>query len=285
MISSRSLALAVIFAFTPIAAPVLPPALGSAHAEEAAISVAELMRATALDDIFTQFGASIESAPAEQGTVFTPAMQTAWTSAAREVFSAKAMHAELAAAFENTFDPAEMASFADFFHSEFGSRVSAIERQVATLPPRAQLAARDEGLALVAESGPRRMQQIEEMLELVSAEIATAMVREAVRGLLIGMSVNGKQGDIEVPWAEIEAELTAIMPAIEADMAATQRAMMHFGYRDLSEAELDTYIEFLRTEPAQRFYAVAAFSIGQIIADRMRTFGVTVARNLARVDV
>jgi hypothetical protein len=283
MIRTRSLALAACLGLAPLAAA-LPPATAAIR-EEAAISVAELMRFTALDDIFTQFGPTIESAPAEQGTAFTSAMQAAWSGAAREVFSADDMHAELAAALGNTFSADDRATFGAFFRSEFGRRVSEIEREVATLPPAAQAAARDEGLALAAESGPRRMQQIEEMLELVSAEIATSMVRQAVRGLLIGMSVNRQQGDIAVPWEEIEAQLTVIMPGIEADIAMTQRAMMFFGYRDLGEAELDTYLEFLRTDAAQKFYAVAAFSIGQIIAERMHTFGETIARRLAQVNV
>lgn len=285
MITTRPLVLAACLALAPLAAALPPAAKVALAQQDAAISVADLMRVTALDDIFTQFGASIESAPAEQGTAFTSAMQAAWAGAAREVFSSDDMHAELAGDIEKALSIEDMAAFGDFFQSDFGKRVSAIEREVATLPSAAQAAARDEGLTLAVESGSRRTQQIEEMLDLVSAEIATSMVRQAVRGLLIGMSVNRQQGDIEVPWDEIEAQLSVLMPGIEADIAMTQRAMMFFGYRDLSDAELDTYLGFLRTDAAQRFYAVAAFSIGRIIADRMHTFGETVARKLAQVNV
>src|SRR5690606_31707085 len=134
------------------------------------------------------------------------------------------------------------------FSAPFGMNVTEIERTVTTLPPEMQLVARDEGLALVGEADPRRFEQIEEMLRLVSADLAVAIVRQSVRGMLIGMSMSGQQGDIEVPWDEIDAHLDAIMPEIEADVATTQRAIMYFAYRELTEGELDTYLAFLRTE-------------------------------------
>lgn len=284
MISTRPLVLAAFLALAALdasAAQTRP----IAATENMEITVAELMQATALDDIFTQYGASIALAPQEQGAAFTASMRTAWTGAAREVFAADAMHAELAAALEGTFSPEEIATFATFFRSDFGRRVSAIEREVTALPPAEQASALDEGLALASESAARRHTQIEEMLKLVSADIATSMVRQSVRGLLIGMAVNGQHGDIEVPWDEIDAQLATLMPGIEADITATQRAMMFYGYRDLSEEELDSYLEFLRTDAAQKFYAVAAYSVGRIITDRMQTFGETVARKLAQVNV
>lgn len=247
------------------------------------ISTEELMKATALDEVFTQFGPTIEASPTEQGVPFTASMNAAWVSAAREVFDAGYMHDALVAALDDKFEPEDYQAFETFFGSGFGARVSDIERSVTILPPEAQLEARGIGIELADATEPRRREQIEEMLDLVSAEIATAMIRQSVRGMLIGMSMTGQQGDIQVPWDEIDAHLAVIMPEIEADVALTQRAMMYFAYRNLTEAELDTYLEFLRTDSARKFYAVAAYSIGEIIAERMEVFGETLARNLSRV--
>lgn len=261
------------------------PAVSAQAAAAGTMSTEQLMSATALDEVFTQFGAGIASSPAEQGTPFTAAMQAAWSGAAREVFDADAMHSDLETALEGMFEPVEIAVFADFFGSPFGSRMTAIERTVTTLPPEDQLVAREEGLALAAEDDALRHRQIEEMLVLVSADIGAEMVRQSLRGLLIGMSVTGQQGDIEVPWDEIDAHLDAIMPEIEADVMLTQRAMMFYAYRDLSSEEMDRYLDFLRSEPARKLYAVAALAIGRIIAERMETFGEAVAQRLARVNV
>jgi hypothetical protein len=279
----RSLAVVALLALGTFAGPATLPA---AAQTAATLSTDELMRATALDEIFSQFGPSIEAAPAEQGVPFTGPMFAAWTGAVREVFDADRMHNALAAALEDKFSDEDYAAYAEFFRSDFGVKVSNIEREVTVLPPEGQLAAREAGIGLAsASAGSRRSEQVEEMLRLVSADIATSMIRQSVRGMLIGMSMNGQQGDIEVPWEEIDAHLTAIMPDIEADVALTQRAMMYFAYNDLSEAELDTYLAFLRTESAQKFYAVAAYSIGELIAERMEAFGETLSRKLAQVNV
>ena len=250
------------------------------------MSTEELMQATALDEIFTQFGPSMEASPAEQGVPMTAAMDAAWVEAAREVFGASPMHDDLAQALEDKFTPEDYAAFAAFFRSDFGIHVTETERAVTMMTPEAQFEARDIGISLAeAATGTRRAEQITEMLDLVSADIAKAMIRQSVRGMLIGMYVNGQQGDIQVPWEEIDTHLDTIMPAIEADVALTQRAMMFYAYRDLSVADLDAYLAFLRTEPARKFYAVAAYSIGEIIAERMEIFGETLARKLDQVNV
>jgi hypothetical protein len=195
------------------------------------------------------------------------------------------MHSSLASTLEGKFSDDDQAAFAEFFRSPFGLEISRIERDVTVLGPESQLFARGEGVKLAELDDARRHAQIEEILGLVSAELSTAMVIESLRGMMIGMAMTGRQGDIEVPWQEIDAQITAMMPAIEADVAATQRAMMFYAYRDLSEAELDQYLAFLRTEAAQKFYAVSAYAVGEIVSERMRTFGETLAAMLRRVNV
>lgn len=278
----RSLALAALLALGPLGVTA-PPA--AAQAEAAPMSTEELMHATGLDEVFTQFAATVEASPALQGTPIPASMQAAWSASARQAFAAGAMHDDLVATLDGHFTPEEIGAFAAFFSSPFGEMVTEIERMVTTLPPDGQFAARDEGLALAGEEDARRHEQIDEMLRLVSAEIATTMVRQSIRGLLIGMSITGQRGDIQVPWEEIDAQIDAIMPEIEADVATTQRAMMFYAYRDLSETELDRYLEFLRTDAARKLYALAAYAIGQIVTERMELFGETLARRLATVGV
>lgn len=281
----RPLAFIAFLTFGAIAAAALP-AVAQDAAPAATISTDELMKATALDEIFTQFGPSIAASPNEQGVPFTADMRAAWDDAAREVFDARRMHDALAAALEDKFTAEDYVNFAAFFRSDFGVKVSAIERAVTVLPPASQVSAREEGIALAsAEEGTRRDEQVEEMLVLVSADITKAMIRQSMRGMLVGMWMSNQQGDIAVPWEDLDAHLATIMPAIEADVALTQRAMMFYAYRELSEADLDAYLTFLRTDSARKFYAVAGYLVGEIIAERMEVFGETVSRNLARVSV
>jgi hypothetical protein len=257
----------------------------TAQTEAYAISTADLMRATALDQVDSHISASIASAPETQAMPFNATMNAAWDEASNEVFAADRMHSELATALDDKFSPEDYEVYAAFFASDFGTRVSEIERAITMLPPEASETARLHGLELIEGGSPRRHEQVEEMLKLVSADMTNAMVRSSVRGMLIGMSVTAQQGDITVPWEEIDAQLDAIMPGIEADIEITQRALMYFAYRDLTEADLNIYLEFLRTDAAQRFYAVAAYAVGEIMGERMETFGETLAHKLARVSV
>jgi len=281
----RALAVAALLGSSSITASALSPV--QAQTELAPISVAELMQATALDEVFTQFGAAIEASPQEQGVPFDAMLMGVWVEAAREVFDAKTMHGALATALEGEFSPEEETVLATFFRSDFGHRITDLERAVQTLGPQSQFAARLKGLSLVEAiaEGSRRDLQFDEIMTLVSADIASAMVGQSVRGMLIGMSLTQQRGDIEVPWEEIDLHLAQILPSIEEDVSSTQRAMLAYAYRDLPEADLDTYLEFLRTPAAQKFYALASYSIGQIVTDTMTTFGERLASKMGRVNV
>lgn len=283
----RAAALAALLGL-PLVLAAQPPVLAQVDAQTVApaMTTEELMRATALDEVFAQFGPSMENSPRDQGVPMPAQLEAAWGEAAREVFNARTMQMELTRLLDDKFTSADYAAFAAFFNSGFGVRVSEIERRVTAMPPEAQFDARADGLALAgAAQGSHRALQIDEMLDLVSAEIASAMIRQSMRGMLLGMYVSSSQGDIQVPWEEIDAQLDFVMPAIEADVALTQRAMMFYAYRELGDAELDRYLDFLRTEPARKFYALAAYAIGEIITRRMETFGETLSRKLDRVNV
>lgn len=279
----RSIALFAALLF--VAPAALAPVPAQAQLDPIPLTTEELMRATALDEIFTQFGPVIEASPLQQPVPFNDTMLAAWQGAVREVFDADAMHTALATTLADKFTHEDYQAYAAFYRSPFGEEISRIEHDVTVLGPESQEAARADGLVLAAEADARRHEQIEEMLVLVSAELATAMVRQSVRGMLIGMSMVQQQGDIQVPWEEIDAHIESFMPGIEADVAITQRAMMFYGYRDLSEADLDHYLDFLRTDAARKFYAIAAYSVGEIVAERMTAFGETLATNLGRVNI
>lgn len=265
----------------------LMPGSATAQAETAIMSVTELMEAAALDEVFTQFGPAFEASPRLQGMPFDVVLDTAWVEAARETFDAGSMHAALAAALDDRFTSDEQRALSSFFHSGFGRRITALERSIHKLDPDAQLAAHTEGLSLLADiaEGSRRDLQYDEMATLVSADIALAMISQSMRGMLVGISLSEPRGDIEIPWQEIEAQVAEMLPAIEAEVAMMQRAIMAFAYRDLQDAELDIYLEFLRTPAARRFYAVANYSVGLIVTDAMTVFGRRLASKIGKVNI
>jgi hypothetical protein len=262
-----------------------PQPILAAETRLAGFSIAELMQATALDLIFDQFGAAVAASARVSDISTDEIFLSHWEAAAASSFNAPALRSRLASTLEGRFTRDEQAALGAFFHSDFGRKISGLEREVATLSAEDQAIAIAEGQQLSLEAGALRTTQLDDLMELVSAEISGAMAGQSMRALLLGMSISHQRGDIEVPWQEIDDQVRAMMPALLADHVRAQRGMMAYAYRSLSDDELEQYIAFLRTEPAQKLYAIAAFAVGQIVARSMSSFGETLAARMASVNV
>lgn len=144
----------------------------AARAQAETFPIAEMMRATALDEVFTQFGAGIAASARSEDISADEVFLGHWEATATAIFDAAALRQRLARSLEGRFSPAEQKSLAGFFHSEFGRKMTALERQVARLSPVAQAEALAEGDRLVAEAGVVRSTQLDELVQLVGAEIS-----------------------------------------------------------------------------------------------------------------
>lgn len=281
----RALAVALCLASSSLPAFAVTPV--AAQAETAPMTTEELMAATALDKLFSTFAETIAASPEQQGVPMPKGFAETWRETAYAVFIADEMHGALATAFKDRFSAAELGELATFFRSDFGKRVTALESAIQDLSTEDQLAARDEGISLIEDLVPeaKRTKQIDEIMTLVSADVGRAMLGQAMRAMMVSMAVAGANGDIDVPWDEIDAQVAQMMPGLEAEVSASQRALMAYAYKDLSDEELDTYIEFLRTEVSKKFYAVLGYSVGTIMESTMSKFGTELARQLNRVNV
>lgn len=262
-----------------------PPPVIAAETRIAEFSVAELMQATALDMIFDQFGEVIATSARVSDISTDEIFLSHWEAAAASSFNGPALRARLAGMLDGKFSADERAALGTFFRSDFGRRISVLERDVARLGVEDQITALAEGETLSDTADGVRSTQLDDLMELMSAEISGVMAGQSMRALLLGMSVSHQRGDIEVPWQEIDAQVEAMMPSLIADHTRAQRAMMAYAYRDLNDDELDQYIAFLRTAPAQKLYAIAAFAVGQIVARSMSSFGETLAARMSSVNI
>ena len=278
---------AMLVAVLGFTAPMLsvPSPLAAAEARVAGFSVAELMQATALDLIFDQFGAAIAASARVSDISTDEIFLSHWEAAAASSFNGAALRTKLASTLDGKFSDEERAALGEFFRSGFGHQITALERAVAQLNAEDQATALSEGGTISDAADAVRSTQLDDLMELMSAEISGVMAGQSMRALLLGMSVSHQRGDIQVPWQEIDAQVEAMMPGLLADHTRAQRAMMAYAYRGLSDDELDRYIAFLRTGPAQKLYAIAAYSVGQIVARSMSSFGETLAARMARVNI
>lgn len=282
----RAFAVVLSLATSPLPALAVTPATAPAEVM-APMTTDELMASTGLDQLFSTFAETIATSPEQQGLPLPEDFAETWKETSFAVFKPAEMHDALSAAFKDRFDAAEMTELATFYRSDFGRHVSSVEAAIQAMGVEEQIAARDEGLALLDTAGPdaRRSDQVDEIMVLVSAEVGRTMLGQAMRAMMVSMALSGATGDIEVPWTEIDAQLALMLPGLEQEVAAAQRALMAYAYKDLSDDELDRYIEFLRTDVSVKFYAVLGYSVGAILEQSMSKFGKELAYRLNRVNV
>jgi hypothetical protein len=283
---ARALAVALCLATATLPAFAVTPVTAPAQSVSP-MTTEELMASTALDQLFSTFAETIAASPEQQGLPLPEDFAETWKETSFAVFKPDEMHGALATAFKDRFDAAEMTELGAFYRSDFGKHISAIEAAIQAMGVDEQIAARDEGLALLDTAGAeaKRTKQVDEIMVLVSAEVGRTMLGQAMRAMMVSMTMSGATGDIEVPWTEIDAQLALMLPGLEQEVAATQRALMAYAYRDLSDDELDRYIGFLRTDVSMKFYAVLGYSVGVIMEKAMGKFGEELAYRLNRVNV
>jgi hypothetical protein len=273
----------LILAFGTTAA--MPAASAPAIAQFQPFPVSEMMRATGLDEVFTQFGATIAASAREQEITSDEVFLRRWESTALAVFDAGVLRRRLADALDGQFSVGEQSMLGGFFRSDFGRHITEVERAVALLDPGGQQRAIVEGQQLIDEAGVVRTAQLDSLMRLVTTEISATMVGQSVRAMLMGMAVSHQRGDIAVPWSEIDAQVTAMMPDLQVRVSSSQRALMAYAYSGLSDDELGRYIAFLRTPAAQRFYATAAIAVGHIVTQGMSAFGEAFAARMESVQI
>src|SRR5690606_18842188 len=129
-----------------------------------------------------------------------------------------------------------------------------------------------------------RRAQIEELMALTGAELTFDMLAESMRGMALGMHLSAS-GDIEVPWDEIDAGVTAQLAGMRNSLLDSTRAVFAYPYAPLTAAEVEAYVAFLRTPAAQNFYRTITASIGTIMQTSMFRLGESVAQRLQRVNI
>lgn len=241
-----------------------------------------LIEAIGLDNVFAQFGQTISTAPRASG-IADQSFLAIWESAAPEAFGDQRLKARLQASLARTLRDDEVASVAAFLASPFGQRVTRLEQASQGMDTAAQLAALAKGQTLYWRLSEQRRVQFEGLLELSGAQLTFAVIGESLRGMALGLNLSS--GDIETPWQEIDSAVRTELEGMKQSLTEAARAALAFTYADLTDAELEAYLAFLRTPEARNFYAAATLAVGAIIRDTMVELGESVARRMRRVSI
>jgi hypothetical protein len=243
----------------------------------------DLIRTIGLDNVFVQFGRSIAGSPRQHG-IADPRFLDAWESSALLAFSDGKLNARLEQSLAQTLSDAELGGVDSFLTSAFGRRITQLEQVSQNIAADQQVAALAKGQTLYWAVSERRKAQFEELLALSGAEMTFAVIGESLRGMALGLHLSSG-GDIETPWEEIDNAVKLQLAGMKESLAEAAHAAMAYTYNDLTDAELEDYLAFLRTPAARKFYDTATLAVGDIIRDTMFGLGEAVALSMHRVAI
>lgn len=260
------------------------PVDGSAAPATARPAVAaEVLQGFGFDALFVAFGETLALAPRRQG-VTDARFLAAWESAASTAFAGTDLTTRLETSLLQELAASELTMIGDFLASPLGSRIGRLERRSQAIAPEAQIAAIAKGRTLYITGSENRRAQLDELLGLAGADMTFAMLGESIRGMALGLHL-AAHGELELPWDEIDQGVQRQLAGLHESLAEASRGAVALTYAELSEAELETYLAFLRQPATRRFHAVAGGTIGTLIRETMFSLGEDVAARLARVDI
>jgi hypothetical protein len=244
---------------------------------------ADVLRSAGFGNVFAAFGESIVFSPRQQG-VTDERFLRAWENDVAVAFGSGALNDELVDRL-GALDPADLAGVAGFLGSSFGLRVAALEHAVQSVPAGQQLAVLAKGQTLYWRISDTRRAQFDELMHLSGMEVSFAILSETLRAAAVSLHMSQDTGDLEVPWAEIDAGVTEQLSGMHDRLLEATRATFAYTYESLTDEELETYLAFLRAPAAQNFYGAATVAVGDIIRRTMLDLGQRVAARLNAVQI
>jgi hypothetical protein len=267
----RALVLALALLLAPLPLSAAEPASGA------------LMRQTGFDRLFQDFGTMLAVSPRQHG-VADERFLAAWEKCADAAFGDAALNQRLADRLGQSLSDEEMTGIGSFLASPLGLKLAGLERSTRDIAPERQIEALAKGKTLYFVLPETRRARFDEVMQLSGAEMSFAMLGESLRGMALSLHLSAR-GDIALSWDEIDASVTAQLDGLEESLVDATRSTLAFTYAELSDEDLETYLEFLRAPATRKFYTTAAAAIGEILQQTMFGIGQDVAARLSAVAI
>ena len=266
---------AVFLALALLVAPL--PLSAAEHAADA------LMRQAGMDSLFRDFGTTLALSPRQNG-IDDARFLSAWEKSTSAAFGDDALNRRLAERLDTQLSPEEMAGIGAFLASPLGEKLAGLERATRDIAPERQIETLAKGKTLYFVATETRRARFDEVMQLSGAEMGFAMLGESLRGMALGLHLSAK-GDIALSWADIDAHIKAQLDGMEESLADATRSTLAFTYAELSDDDLDAYLDFLRAPATRKFYATLTLAIGEIIEATMFDIGQDVAARMRAVAI
>jgi len=228
----------------------LVPAAAGGERED----LAELQKLTGLDTYFDGLGEQW-GATGAQG-IKDEEVREAWRRAAAESFVADTMRRDAIAGLEGGLTEADRSALLAFYRTDFAGKLLSAENAAQSIGSDV-----DAGKAVLAAATAERRNLLHSLAEATGVELAEQMFIDSLHSMMLAEVLSlANNGESPIPWdlvnEKIDAQLKLIVPTMQKQIREADEATTAFTYRDLSDAELQRYVDFLQTGPAQRFYGI-----------------------------
>jgi hypothetical protein len=252
------------------------PAIGGERED-----LVELRKLAGLDTLFKNIG-QLGDVGAEG--IKDDRTREAWEAAAAESFVADAMREDALASLPGAMTDTERSALLAFYRSDFANKMLSLEN-----------AAQDgvdhvaEGKAVLAGATSERRELLQALAKATGNDVAKQLFIESLRSMMLAEVLAAAHGGSPIPWDEInrriDAQIDLIAPTMMAQIQEISETTIAYTYRDLSDDELQRYLNFLDTAPAQRFYAIVTQSIALATDHAMTKLGTSFIRHLQAIGI
>jgi hypothetical protein len=181
---------------------------------------------------------------------------------------------ELEAGLELTLSADEAEAITAFYRSPLGERVKEAEVANSTSEALAEMEARRAEMRAVLDEDPTRLALATSIDEiLLSSEMSATMAAAVARAMLVGAVEAAPAPVDQNALAAVEQKLTELHGQLVAGMRERLLTSFAFVYRELSNEELASYVEFLKTDPARAAYAAVYEVTGNFMSEQAELVG------------
>jgi hypothetical protein len=196
----------------------------------------------------------------------------AWTVASEDAFAADRIAMSVETQMESQLTAAELRALYDYFSSPFGAKVSALEiANAGNADTQAKIAEGQRLFEDLAATDPKRVALYARMLDGMEAvDVAEAINLNVVYSMMAGVvGAAGTPVTNEQMLAIVKQATAGLRQTVEKTLQA-QTAMI---YRDLTNEELEQYVEFLETPAGSHYYEIAQRALDTVLSKEAREFG------------
>ncbi len=203
-----------------------------------------------------------------------PEFDAAREAIAERIFQPDVLFAAVAARVDDKFDAAEYDALEAYFSQGVGLRVTEAEKFAQSPENDAERAA--ETPAMIEDllaNNPERLEQIEQMIEAMDiVGSGTAMAMNLGYAMISGMASTGKLPS-GLTDDQILMMLNARRDQIEAEVLNSTVLSAAYTYRNISNADMADYLDFLQSDLGRKLYSVLESAQVDVLTAASRRFG------------